>query len=142
MWINSISNVLFYPFILSSFIMRYGFIGIPISMVLNYWMPAILLIAYMVKYKENLHYEIIYSQKNFEFNSNSLFVFLKDCIPGILSMGEWYFWEISALIVSTISKEVLAANSIIITMCSFCYMIWEGVGLALISRIGNLIGSS
>jgi len=44
---------------------------------------------------------------------------MKDSVSGIMSMGEWYFWEICAMIVSTISKETLAANSILIIIAVF-----------------------
>jgi len=63
MYINSIFNIIIYPLLLIFLINRYGFVGVPIAMVLSYWIPTICLIIYMIKYKDHVNIEAITSYK-------------------------------------------------------------------------------
>eukprot|EP00924_Labyrinthula_sp_SR-Ha-C_P005206 snap_masked-scaffold_1-processed-gene-24.41-mRNA-1 protein AED:1.00 eAED:1.00 QI:0/0/0/0/1/1/3/0/472 len=66
--------------------------------------------------------------------------FLALCFSGILSMSEWWYWETIALLVSTLGKQEMAAQSVAYVLIPFLYMIPNGIGTAAQIRIAFWLG--
>ncbi|VVT46455.1 uncharacterized protein SAPINGB_P001222 [Magnusiomyces paraingens] len=115
-----------------------GFVGAALAVAITQWLMAILLFLY-VRFVDGMRC----------WNGFSLNVFtnwgpmMKLAIPGVIMIeAEFFAFEILTFCASILGTTPLAAQSILITTCSFLYQIPFAVSIVASNRIANFIGAS
>lgn len=123
-------------------VFKFGYIGAPIAVSINYTLMALGLFLYTIKTKNKINpmkcwttFEINKAFRNW----NEL---IKLSIPNlIMIMSEFLSFEILTLLASYLGTIPLASQSIIATMASLTYQIPYGVSIASSTRIANFLGA-
>ncbi|CAK0892122.1 unnamed protein product [Prorocentrum cordatum] len=73
-------------------------------------------------------------------SQGELLSFARLALPGVLSMTEWWFWEVTCFRAGTFGAEQLAAHSLIYMLVPLLFQVPRGIRDGLGSRAGHLLG--
>ena len=119
--------------------LQVGLLGGAIATDISYWLAFFLLVLY-TKYIAGSECWGGWSKATLQ--SENMWTFVRLSILGILQIGtEWWAFEIVALAAGRLGTISLAAQSVIMTADTIFNTIPFGLGMAISSRIGNLLGS-
>ncbi|KAJ5919906.1 hypothetical protein N7454_009741, partial [Penicillium verhagenii] len=114
-----------------------GILGAPLAANISYWLSFILLVLY-AKYIAGSECWGGWSKEAYK----NLGTFTRLAMLGILHVGtEWWAFEIVALAAGRLGTISLASQSVIMTADQIMNTIPFGIGVAISSRVGNLLGS-
>lgn len=115
-----------------------GYIGAPIATVINFWLMAVLLIAY-VMFIDGDKCWYGFSKRQDLFQQWAKLSHL--AIPGIVMLeSEYMAYEIMTVFASYFGTTALAAQSAVASIASLTYMVPFAVSIASSTRIANFIG--
>ncbi|AAS52915.2 AER234Wp [Eremothecium gossypii ATCC 10895] len=121
-----------------------GYLGAPVSVVLNYWLMVLGLLLYTIFTKSEIQPRKCWTGwikphqifKNYD-------KMLGLALPGIIMVeAEFLGFEILTIFASHISVNALAAQSIIATIASLAYQIPFSISISTSTRVANFIGAS
>jgi multidrug resistance protein, MATE family len=143
MVVSAIGAVLSLPVgYLLIFVLQLGYIGAPITTAFLWTLMAVALGTY-IKWKR-LHVEtwppIVWSDI---FSRSGWFEFFKLGLPGAaMTAGEWWTFELYALMAGWISTLALAIQTILMTTVSMMFMIPLGLSVSIGTLVGNRLGAN
>ncbi|KAJ3116887.1 hypothetical protein HK100_000939 [Physocladia obscura] len=138
--VTPINCVLQYIFVFSRFKLDDTGSGAPFALTISQTLVALLLVLYSMFVNGGDAFAEL--QLDQLFNTRKLRIVVELAISGVfMTCSEWWAWEIVALCAGLLGPEYLAAQTIIITICSWAYMIPLGVSIACTTRIGNALGA-
>jgi len=132
-------TVCFHYLYLRVFVSHWGFAGLAMAHVSSSYTAMILALFYvkiLLPHKKetwpplNLREAMRFSQ---------VIDYLKLGIPGIFSMGEWWYWEIICFFAGRVGPVALEAHSIGYNLIPLAFMIPLGIQIASIIRTGTLL---
>ncbi|KAH3899389.1 related to Ethionine resistance-conferring protein 1 [Saccharomycodes ludwigii] len=120
-----------------------GYLGAPLSVVINYWLMCIGLITYTIftKHKVNpmkcwgglIKFNQVFKNWNKIFNL---------AIPGIVMVeAEFLGFELLTVFASYLGEAELAAQSIVSTVASLAYQVPFSISISTSTRVANFIGA-
>ncbi|CAG98761.1 MATE family efflux transporter [Kluyveromyces lactis] len=121
-----------------------GYLGAPISVVLNYWLMALGLFAYTLYTKNEKNPMKCWNGfiKPHQILKNSRKMF-NLALPGIIMVeAEFLGFEILTIFASHLGTHELAAQSIISTIASLAYQVPFSISISTSTRVANFIGAS
>lgn len=65
--------------------------------------------------------------------------FLKLGLPGILTMSEWWFWEVTCFTAGMIGAQPLAAHTVVYNLIPIMFMLSFGFSMGVTIRVGHLL---
>lgn len=120
-----------------------GYLGAPISVVLNYWLMCLGLISYIVFTKNKINPRKCWGgfvQYDQIFNNWKQMINL--AVPGIIMVeAEFVGFEILTIFAAKLGEDALAAQSIVATIASFAYQIPFSISISTSTRVANFIGA-
>ncbi|ABN65538.2 ethionine resistance protein [Scheffersomyces stipitis CBS 6054] len=129
-------------------VQRFGYLGAPIAVSINYWLMAIGLIGstiFLVKPESTptgLHPLICWGGLNVSEAFSHWGKLAQLAIPGLVMLeAEFLAFEILTLLASYLGTVPLAAQSIGTTMASLTYQVPFAIGIAASTRIANFLGA-
>ncbi|CAE6952328.1 unnamed protein product [Symbiodinium sp. CCMP2592] len=66
--------------------------------------------------------------------------FLKLAVPGVLSMTEWWFWEVTCFRAGVFGASSLAAHTVVYMAVPLLFQVPRGVSMGYAARAGALLG--
>lgn len=121
-----------------------GYLGAPISVVLNYWLMAIGLLLYTVFTKHEVNPRKCWNgfiKPHQIFKNWRKMVNL--ALPGIIMVeAEFLGFEILTVFASHLGTAELGAQSIIATVASLAYQVPFSISISTSTRVANFIGAS
>ncbi|AGO12574.1 AaceriAER234Wp [[Ashbya] aceris (nom. inval.)] len=121
-----------------------GYLGAPVSVVLNYWLMVLGLLAYTLFTKSEIQPRKCWTgwiKPHQIFKNYDKMIGL--ALPGIIMVeAEFLGFEILTIFASHISVNALAAQSIIATVASLAYQIPFSISISTSTRVANFIGAS
>ena len=137
-----IPAIFIHPFILPPLVSRVGLVGSAWSIVLVQWMTIILLLtylrvhpAYVCETWPGISRPLI--EKSLQWRQ--LGQFLRLSIGGILSMNEWWFFEIMCFVAGSFGVVSLDAHTVAYNLVPLLFMLPLGVSIGLSVRMGHVI---
>ena len=113
-----------------------GLLGAPTATAISYWLSFLGLLLYARFVRGSDHWGGWSRQC-----LTNTWTFTRLALLGVMHVGtEWWAFEIIALVAGQLGKIPLAAQSVIMTSDQIMNTIPFGVGVALSSRVGNLLG--
>ena len=117
------------------FHMEMGLIGAAIATSITYSLLPILSILYIFLFKGGDAWGGWDSRE--AFSLCHLGEFMRLGVPGVLMMcSEWWAFEIVALMAGWFGEKTLAAQTVVLSTTSLCYMIPLGVSIASSTKVG------
>lgn len=137
-----VPSIVIHPFLLQIFIPMFGFKGSALSIALTQWLTLILLLIILAV--RPVHKTETWPGLTREFVASSLELdsiqkFRRLAIGGILSMNEWWFFEIMCFIAGSFGVESLDAHTIAYNLVPLFFMLPLGISIGLAVRMGNVI---
>ncbi|KAJ3209646.1 hypothetical protein HDU83_008269 [Entophlyctis luteolus] len=144
MWVigivSPINCFLQYVFVFSEFRIDDSGSGAPFALALSHTLIALCLVLYTKFFEGGDAYagceldQILHPRK--------LWIVVQLAVSGVLmTCSEWWAWEIVALCTGLLGPAYLAAQTIVLTACSWAYTIPLGISIASTTRIGNALGA-
>jgi MATE family multidrug resistance protein len=131
-----------HPFFLWFFITYcgFGFIGTPMAIVSSQWWMLLLTIAYIYFWQPHnpATWTGFSSRQALEWRGVCRFLQLG--LPGVLSMSEWWYWEVLCFMAGQFGTEALAAHTIAYNLIPLTFMVPLGVSIGCSTRVGTLLG--
>lgn len=131
----------------------FGFTGAALAHVFTNWTSVILMYLYLGWWKQ-IHIpgsfftfeELIHPQSrnrilNEAISFDKIKIFLKLGLPGIFSMSEWWFWELTTFMIGRLGQNQLAAHAIAYSVIPLCFMLSIGIGVGTTVRMGVLLAN-
>lgn len=136
-------SLVLHPLLLKLLIPLMGFPGSALSIAITQWVTLIILLVYL--WFRPVYHPSTCPQFTWKFLKQSLewdntARFLRLAIGGILSMNEWWFFEIMCFIAGSFGVESLDAHTIAYNLVPLLFMLPLGVSIGLAVRMGNVIG--
>jgi MATE family multidrug resistance protein len=123
-------------------IFKFGYIGAPIAVSINYTLMAFGLFFFTITTKNEINPLKCWTKFEFKRVFRNWGELIKLSIPNlIMIMSEFLSFEILTLLASYLGTIPLAAQSILATMASLLYQIPYGVSIASSTRIANFLGA-
>eukprot|EP00041_Stephanoeca_diplocostata_P015238 m.289886 g.289886 ORF g.289886 m.289886 type:complete len:512 (+) comp19973_c0_seq1:196-1731(+) len=72
--------------------------------------------------------------------SKAMWEYLRLSLSGLLSMTEWWYWEILAFLAGRLGTVSLATHSIAYNVTPLCFMVPMGLSIGTSIRVGTLLG--
>lgn len=121
-----------------------GYLGAPISVVINYWLMAFGLFSYTIFTKNEIRpmkcWNGFIKRHQIFKNWNKMFSL---ALPGIIMVeAEFLGFELLTIFASYLGTNELAAQSIISTVASLAYQIPFSISISTSTRVANFIGAS
>lgn len=121
-----------------------GYLGAPISVVINYWLMAFGLLAYTLFTKNEINplkcWNGIIKPHQILKNWQKMFSL---AVPGIVMVeAEFLGFEFLTIFASHLGTNELAAQSIISTLASLAYQVPFSISISTSTRVANFIGAS
>eukprot|EP00522_Entomoneis_paludosa_P004707 CAMPEP_0172470908 /NCGR_PEP_ID=MMETSP1065-20121228/67534_1 /TAXON_ID=265537 /ORGANISM="Amphiprora paludosa, Strain CCMP125" /LENGTH=505 /DNA_ID=CAMNT_0013228977 /DNA_START=52 /DNA_END=1569 /DNA_ORIENTATION=+ len=140
-----VPSIAIHPFLLEYFIPLYGFKGSALSIAVTQWTIFLFLLAILTI--RSVHHPETWPGLSWEFVAGALELdsirrFCRLAIGGILSMNEWWFFEIMCFIAGSFGVESLDAHTIAYNLVPLFFMLPLGISIGLAVRMGNVIGES
>ena len=140
-----VPSIVIHPFLLEYCVSRIGFIGSALSIAATQWITLIVLLILLnlvpihkAETWPGLSLDLI--QRSLQ--CGPIFQFLKLSIGGILSMTEWWFFELMCFIAGSFGVESLDAHTIAYNLVPLLFMLPLGLSIGLSVRMGNVIATS
>lgn len=125
---------------------KYRIVGSALSIVGTQWIMTISLLLYLY-YHPNVYHTESWPRNPFtiSFLKESLFQWKATCqylslsLGGVLSLSEWWHWEVLTFIAGSFGAVLLAAHSIAYSLVPLLFMIPLGISIGLAKRIGHML---
>ncbi|GAX17599.1 multidrug resistance protein, MATE family [Fistulifera solaris] len=134
---------LLHPFFLKVLIPLYGLSGSAYAIVLTQWSTLLLLLLVMVRnpthQPESLPalFSLAYWQESLALEPLGQFLHLS--VGGVVSLSEWWFWEIMCFAAGSFGVVALCAHTIAYNLIPLSFMIVLGTQIGLSVRMGTLL---
>ena len=103
------------PLLLYLFIIRleWGFEGVGAALICSQWLSPVLMLLYLARCKP--HHPDTWTGLSCAaaLSPSGVAEFLRLGLPGVLSMSEWWFWEVTCFTAGVIGAQALAAHTIV-----------------------------
>lgn len=130
------------------FVKKFGYLGAPIAVAINYWLMFIGLFVSTVYFVDSkstpslLHPLICWKGLNVRKAFQDWLRLLNLAVPGLIMIeAEFLAFEILTLMASYLGTIELAAQSVGSTMASLTYQVPFAIGIASSTRIANYLGA-
>jgi len=138
--IQGITACLHY-FYLSLFVGRWGFDGLGFAHVASSYSCMSLSLFYLYMFQPHCAGTWVAIDCSEACSVEKVKEYLRLGIPGILSMGEWWYWEVICFIAGNLGAVTLEAHSIGYNLVPLAFMVPMGIQTAATTRIGNLLAN-
>lgn len=133
---------LVHPFLLEVLIPYVGFLGSGVSIVVTQFFQALFVLIY-------LRYRPVHNPETWVGLSTQtwrqalelgpMFTFLNLSLGGVLSLTEWFFWEVVCMLAGHMGVVPLCVHTVAYNLVPVCFMIPLGISVGLSIRMGHVL---
>lgn len=132
-----------HPLLLSLLVPTMGLTGSALAIACTQWLMLLFLLAFLkvrpVYEKASWPGLSIAFLKDSLMRPRPLFKFLHLGMGGVLSMNEWFFWEVMCFSAGVFGVVELCAHTIAYNIIPLCFMVPLGMSIGLTVRMGSVI---
>eukprot|EP00978_Attheya_sp_CCMP212_P013660 scaffold34316_cov40-Attheya_sp.AAC.1 len=130
------------PTLLQTFVPTMGFLGSGVALVLTQTTQALLLMLYLNF--QHVHHPETWPGLSFSLLKHAIepapmIHFMKLSLGGVLSLSEWWFWEIICFIAGTFGVIPLCVHTIAYQLIPLLFMVPLGISIGMSIRIGTVL---
>ena len=141
-WTSGVPALLIHPFLIGTLVDTMGLVGSAWSIVLVQWITLAFMMVHLYAFADfvpetwpGLSWTLI--QKSLRWQPT--WQFLRLSMGGILSMNEWWFYEITCFIAGSFGVVALDAHTVAYNLVPLVYMLPFGFSVGLAVRMGYVI---
>jgi multidrug resistance protein, MATE family len=131
-----------HPFLLRTLIRHLGFLGSALAIVLTQVLQVVGILLYLWWRPEYNHETwkglSLYAIRE-ALRLKPMMSFLKLGLAGILSMSEWWFWEVMCMLAGHFGVIPLCSHTIAYNLIPICFMVALGTSIGLTTRMGHIL---
>ncbi|KAL7563207.1 hypothetical protein ACA910_014481 [Epithemia clementina (nom. ined.)] len=138
-----VPSIFVHPFLLNHFVPLLGIEGSALAIAITQWLTLLMLLVLL--WLKPVHKPETWPGLSWEFlkgacELDNTMRYLRLAVGGILSVNEWWFFEIMCFIAGSFGVESLDAHTIAYNLVPLFFMLPLGVGIGLAIRMGTIIG--